>query len=511
MSVRSQRAKRNHPERRRGGSHDGGVDEDDPADRDPPRLTGQPVARSRSDRQLALNDRFGPRGDGHTATTARTEQATAAFQAYIGLLAAASVSLIIVAVRAGAGRPVTALLLWGALAAVSNALPAPATSNVYLSMSSPVNIAIAYLFHPPVAGVLVGVSAVSVWELRGETRLSHALFNRMQMALATTAASAILHLRARPTAATILLAVLAYHLSNWSLVAVAERSARGTPVHRAVAAIIPDRPTAAVTYLMLGAMGVALGMAHDRIGAWAVLLLALPLLSARHALVVSHELSSLEREHRRLADRLVDERDRERVRIAADIHDVTLQSLSATRLTAETIEHAVGNGQHAVAREVSPRLVAGIDTAIQSLRGAIFDLRSRSVDSDGLGNTIQRFARRFSREQNCRVNVEVGVGRWDDISSSLGVLLLESLQEGVVNARRHAAAEDIRVVLSRTSDRISLVVHNDIRNVASDRSNGSGLSLLQQKLAYVGGGLDLVTSERSATLRIDIPLRGRDV
>jgi len=59
-----------------------------------------------------------------------------------------------------------AVLFWLIACAASNLLPAPVTSDVEVTMSSPVNIAIAFLFPPPVAAAIVGFGSLTDWELQ---------------------------------------------------------------------------------------------------------------------------------------------------------------------------------------------------------------------------------------------------------------------------------------------------------------------------------------------------------
>ncbi|MBW3557383.1 MAG: hypothetical protein KY454_10670, partial [Actinobacteria bacterium] len=324
------------------------------------------------------------------------------------------------------------VVAWALFCATSNVLPVPVVRNIYLSMGSPVNVAIAYLFPPSLAAAIVFVASLSEWEIKWETTVLHAVFNRSQLACSTALASALFaaHVDNEPPAAVLVLAVVVYQASNWVFVAIAEWSARGVPILLVLRGLVPSGVPAAITYLALGLMGVVLGLTSVRVGIWAVALLMLPLLGARHAVNVSGQLEQAERERRALADRLIDERERERVRIASDIHDVVLQQLAALQLEADNIGAALDHDRPDVAVRLAGQLRDGVDGTIGQLRGTIASLRRTAIESGGLVPSLVRFARAFGASSGVAVEVEAeGVG--DDLALPVTLLVLECCQEAL--------------------------------------------------------------------------------
>lgn len=102
------------------------------------------------------------------------------FLGYAFILLSGLVVVIGSGISSGAFRRANLVDLawWLAFCAVANLLPIPTSRNISLSMSSPINIAIAFLFSPPVAAALTVIGSVSEWELKRQTTPMHALFNR---------------------------------------------------------------------------------------------------------------------------------------------------------------------------------------------------------------------------------------------------------------------------------------------------------------------------------------------
>jgi len=450
-----------------------------------------------------------------------------AFYAYAAVMLAAIVALCLHAVANRGWEPLGLGLVaaWAGFCAISNVLPVPVVRNIYLSMGSPVNIAVAYLFPPSLAATIVFASSLSEWEIKRETTVLHAAFNRAQLACSTALASAVFaaYPDNGPVMAALILTVVVYQASNWLFVAGAEWSARGVPVLRVLRGLVPAGFPGAATYLALGLMGVVLALTSVRVGTWAVALLMLPLLGARHAVRVSGQLEQAERERRSLADRLIDERERERVRIASDIHDVVLQQLAALQLDADNIGAALDHGRPDLAVRLAGQLRGGIDGSISQLRGTIASLRRTAIGQGGLVASLEQFARTFRASSGVEVEVSAeGVG--DDLALPVALLVLECSQEALTNVARHAGAQRVMLSVIRTGGAIELRVTDD--GVGFDAAatagaaagagsggsggavvGGAGLALTREKVALAGGIL-FVQSQPGAgtTVTVRVPV-----
>jgi signal transduction histidine kinase len=443
---------------------------------------------------------------------------TPEFLAFAGLLIAAVTALAagLIATRAWEGCSVASIGVWLIFVAVANMLPVPAGRNIYLSMGSPINIAVAFSFPPPLAAVIVFAGAFSEWELRRQTTFLHALFNRAQIAVAAALASFVLTnwRGATPPFLAMVAAVVAYQGSNLLFVSVAEQTSRGAALGSVLKKLIPPGIGAATAYLALGLMGFVFGLAYMRIGAWSVALLLIPLISARQALKVSRDLEKAERDRRVLADRLIDERERERVRIASDIHDTVLQQMAALELQADNIASSIEAGQAGQAASIAAQSKTGIRQAIAGLRGAIRNLRRVALDEDGLLPTVERFARSFHAETGIEVNVRSDGVTSADIPLPVGLLLYECAQEALTNVARHSGATAVELTFAGEGEALQMTVRDNGNGIAepgaggpADSSGGLGLGLTRDKVALSGGGFWVESKRGEGTeVRVRVPV-----
>src|SRR5947207_4185433 len=78
-----------------------------------------------------------------------------------------------------------ALLAWAAAIALVDLLPVPVWGSATVGMDLPLSVAPAILYPAPVAGTVAMVGAFDPRQLKGEIRVSRALFNRAEFGLAT--------------------------------------------------------------------------------------------------------------------------------------------------------------------------------------------------------------------------------------------------------------------------------------------------------------------------------------
>lgn len=409
-------------------------------------------------------------------------------------------------------RP-TMALFWLAACATSNLLPVPVTKSVQVTMSSPVNLAIAYLFPPSVAAAMVAAASLTEWEVRRETTVLRAAFNRAQLALATVSAALVFRIDLLPGVPgwlSALLAIFLYHVTNVALVATAERLSRGIGPSEIMARMLSPLPSFILSYATLGWVGIALANTYDSVGWWAVAPLIIPLLSARYGLRHFKQLEQAERERRALADKLIDERERERARIASDIHDVVLQSLAAVQLQADNIQSCLEAGSAHRAKKLAGTVKGQIAAAIVDLREAIADLRRSGLDEDDLPKTLDRYARSFHAESGIEVLVDADSASGPDIPLPVALLLYECCQEALTNVAQHAQATRVHVRLGRMGDALELKISDNGRGLsrAKDDRPRLGLTLTRDKVTLVGGGVWFEGRQEGGTeLIVRVPLK----
>jgi len=179
-------------------------------------------------------------------------------------------------------------------------IPVPIWGGMQLSMSFPILISLSIIYPPAIAGLIALVGSVDPREFRHQVTLMRAAWNRCQMAVSITAASAAFHAVApqglanwnlRFVVGAALAAVVAY-AGNASLVAAHAALTSGISLGKVLAKMHGTRPYEFVlSYLGLGLFGAMIAKFYVHEGAVAVIVFLAPLVFARQMYFRSRSLA----------------------------------------------------------------------------------------------------------------------------------------------------------------------------------------------------------------------------
>jgi signal transduction histidine kinase len=196
--------------------------------------------------------------------------------------------------------------------------------------------------------------------------------------------------------------------------------------------------------------------------------------------------------------RLVEAADSERRRVERDLHDGAQQQLVTLLLSLQLAK------TEALQRS-DPNTALMLDGSIESLRQALGELRTLArglhptiLAEAGLVPAIRSLAER------CPIRVEV-IGELDRIEPRLETALYFVVAEAITNAVKHSRGQRICVELRRRSGWATVDVSDDGVGGA-DRSRGSGLVGLSDRVAAVGGRLNVQSNQLHGTsLHAEVP------
>lgn len=192
-----------------------------------------------------------------------------------------------------------------------------------------------------------------------------------------------------------------------------------------------------------------------------------------------------------LLGHLVAAQETERSRIAADVHDDSVQALAAVELRLLLLRKEV----HARADDLLPAVDdvrATVANATERLRHLLFDLESPAKLTDLPSALVEAAAFVFADgEVRWRVDSEPGV----DLPTETRVIAYRIVQEAMVNARKHAAASQVVVTVRERDGGVEIEVTDDGRGFDPDRIDKRpghlGLAGMRERAAIVGGDLDV--------------------
>ncbi len=221
---------------------------------------------------------------------------------------------------------------------------------------------------------------------------------------------------------------------------------------------------------------------------------------------------ALNDELQKTVGKVIRAQEEERRRIGRELHDETVQLLSAAAVRVGELEEHVPAQQRHLGDGLSE--IRGILTdALWEVRKVIVALRPSDLDDLGLIPAMSAYAR--NRLTDAGVAVEAHLERpAQRLALDVETTVFRIAQEAVNNISRHAAATHAVIRFSQRNGTVELNVEDDgigfdpdqVR--ASEQGEGLGLLGMKERAALLGGALELKSRPgRGTSISVRIPLR----
>jgi two-component system sensor histidine kinase UhpB len=219
------------------------------------------------------------------------------------------------------------------------------------------------------------------------------------------------------------------------------------------------------------------------------------------------EIDRLARSVKRLLDRIEDERrhagqqvlraqERERRRLASDLHDEVNQALTAILLRLEALGQDTEPERAAEVGELKKLVNQAMDELLNLAR----HLRPAALDDHGLVAAVDGQLKRFAARAGTRVHLATE-GDLESLDEDEQTAVYRVVQEALTNAGRHAGATAVHVELARGGEGTVLTVRDDGRgfDAGVTRNGGLGLEGMAERARVVGGELDVRSAPGGGT------------
>jgi two-component system sensor histidine kinase UhpB len=221
----------------------------------------------------------------------------------------------------------------------------------------------------------------------------------------------------------------------------------------------------------------------------------------------AHEAEARLDERREMA-LLVEQRvEEERRLIAHELHDEFGQSVTAIRSLAMAI--AAQGGARDPPTGDAARLISDEAARLyDAMHGLIPRLMPMSLDTLGLADTLENLVRDWQR-RNPSVKLSVRHDLAAELGPSITLAIYRVVQEGLINALRHAQASRVDIAVDSDAHRIVVTVADDgIGMPATETPPGHfGLRGLAERVTRLGGAFNVRSHEpHGVRLIAEIPL-----
>ncbi len=196
--------------------------------------------------------------------------------------------------------------------------------------------------------------------------------------------------------------------------------------------------------------------------------------------------------------------ERERARIARDLHDDLGSSLTGIALELEAA-HRRGKAEG----EQLQTIAGEARSLAHQLRELAWTTNPRCDNLASLGSFLGEFTERAcqARGLNCQLQIP-GADQSQKVSARIRHELLMVVKESLANVARHAAAKNVSMKVELTREEVSLTLTDDGAGFNPlQRPGGTGLRNLRERVEQLGGRFSIDSApRRGTTITASLPL-----
>ncbi len=212
--------------------------------------------------------------------------------------------------------------------------------------------------------------------------------------------------------------------------------------------------------------------------------------TARQSVRLQADLAAHERERGELVDHVLETADGERSAIAHRLHDGPLQVLTAMRLVADVVRHAVEEGDTARALQMVQRLDEHAGEAAEELRRMTGHLHPVVMEQQGLVQALGSLAEMLHEEYGLAADLEAPRATWRSMPER-DTAIYQVAREAAMSAAR-SGAERVHLRLAEEAGQVLLTVTaTGGEETADGRQRKMSVRLMRERAARIGADITI--------------------
>lgn len=215
------------------------------------------------------------------------------------------------------------------------------------------------------------------------------------------------------------------------------------------------------------------------------------------------ERKQVESRLRHLASELSLAEERERRRIAANLHDRIGQTLAICKLKLESLQEIKPPDRHS---ELIAEVRELLDQTIKDTRLLTFELSPPALYMLGLEAALEGLASQIQDQHGILCSFE-DYGKPAHLDDDVRAVLFQAVRELLFNVVKHAQADSVKVSIWKYDSEVRINVEDDgigfdASQVTSQtyKADGFGLFIISERLNCIGGHLEIDSEPGSGTL-----------
>lgn len=214
----------------------------------------------------------------------------------------------------------------------------------------------------------------------------------------------------------------------------------------------------------------------------------------------NQEILTLKREHQiKSLESLIEGEEKERFRIAKELHDGVNGYLSAIKYKLSSLLE--------MNNKVINEAITMIDDSCEQVRAISHNLVPPSLENFNLVEAAENYCNNLDSVNKETITFQF-IGETVQMSKKAEVNAFRIIQELVANAIKHAEANEINVQISNRDEVLHITVEDDGKgfDTSNIKDKGIGLSNIRSRVNYLNADIDMMSNAQGTSCTIDIDL-----
>ncbi len=210
------------------------------------------------------------------------------------------------------------------------------------------------------------------------------------------------------------------------------------------------------------------------------------------------KLRDSERKLRHLSSELMTAQEKERKRIAGELHDSVASSLGAMKFSIEKALNQKQDEQRALAGLKD--LISRVQQVMEDTRRIMADLRPSVLDDLGIVPAVRWFCREYEKTySHIRVEKHIDLPE-ENVTDELKTAIFRISQEAMNNIAKHSRAGLVTLDLQVRDAKIQLTIRDNGQGFDPETfRRGLGLSTMRERAEFSGGSFDIESAVGKGT------------
>jgi signal transduction histidine kinase len=189
--------------------------------------------------------------------------------------------------------------------------------------------------------------------------------------------------------------------------------------------------------------------------------------------------------------------EREKRRIASELHDCIGQTLALTKIKLESLRKMSESDECKV---VINEILQLVEQTISGTRTLTFELSPPILYELGLRQAIHWLVEQFSKKHGITIEFERYIGDIP-IDNSIRFILFQAIRELLMNIVKHARAAKVIINMLLTNNNLKVVIEDDGIGFSGqkDAFTGYGLFNIRERMNHINGHFEIKTTHSGGT------------